>query len=391
MSSLIDDLPLELQYRLLSALDYKDIISLCRVNNQYRHICKDIYFWTSKAKHDFGQDVIIFPDALTSPIEAYIELYSQYHLPDNCQKYLSLRGCMIRAIGDNNLNGLIELSTWLNDDDQYEVPYDLSYQYNYVPGIKYFGYRSENHSFFVYGMNAKVNELKDLSCDEQDFVSQIAGGAAYANNKTVLLYLLDNYCVNLFSLGYSSGRGGNDIGYLSSCDDFDGIIQQYLIGSLESGYDVLSNIHIKDYYDLPYYIFNILKFGTGDTKIIKKLLSACVIGDDKIIMAHEAIYNFNFEALKLLLDDRYLIDGAVSAIWSQNRYLLKYLIWRGLDVHALIDTLIGEGLYSFDDDIEHGFKKDDFYIIRLLELSTSQHNIDRLKAHLFANKPKLVI
>jgi len=70
----ISDLPNELLFKTLINLDVKSILNFCSVNKAYSEICKNNWFWSLKANHDFNfpTDIFVEEESLTG--------YQKYHI-----------------------------------------------------------------------------------------------------------------------------------------------------------------------------------------------------------------------------------------------------------------------------------------------------------------------
>lgn len=379
----MDSIPIELKYQILLNLDYRDIERMCQVDKNFNNICKDKHFWTQKAKVDFGDDALIFPDKFTSPMVAYLELYSQYHLPTNCEKYLSIKGCMVRAIEDKDLNSLITLSERLTPCDRIIVPYSLSRRYNFIPGLVYFGYKDENAIYFLYGMYFNVDDmvyiLDDLDENDEDDWERIASiidGAAYMGNEELFEYLFNIYDYSLIEPAYLTGRGGGNLKYLTKYAYKNALLKDYVRGLLYSGYTNIFSIADKIHFDVNLLLSEVIAFGTGNIDVIKYLLSrGAKVNDDTII---SSVYNYNFPAIKLLINDSSDLNYAVVvAIKTQNRYLVKYLLAKGANVDHVIDIIIGSEIYEYAEIIR-ALKGDSDAIFKTLTLSASNEQVNRL-------------
>lgn len=387
MTTLIGDLPLELQYRLLLTLNYEDIMSICRTNNDYRQICEDSYFWTLKAKHDFGEDALIFPDKFTTPSIAYLELYSQYHLPINCEKYLSTIGCIIRAIEDDDLESMIRLSEKLTLDYVNLTPFRISFIYNYIKGIEYFGSRLTLHKYFVYGMNSNIDDVPNILRNANaEQINEFAAGAVYNGKEDVYNYMSENYeGLDISDAAYMSGKGGGKISYLIGLAPDNIVLGQYIMGLLDSGFTDTLEIIDKMDFDATVYLKSVVERGTGDVTIIRYLLDRGAKVNDWII--NDAVDNQNFQALQILIsqgDD--LTEPLITAIKTRNRYLVKYLS-RLVNVNIVIDKIIDT---SYIDDIEKGLKANDGAIFKTLMLATDGSRIKRLLERIDSYKLKWI-
>lgn len=123
--TLIDDLPTEVLFHLLTPLPFQDILTLGRTCHHYHQVCHDPFLWSRKAQIELGFPVDRFidnefPFAFQSPdpVDRYLELLSEVRLFKGAERFLDLKVCVIRAIlqgQENLLSHFVGRKAKLND------------------------------------------------------------------------------------------------------------------------------------------------------------------------------------------------------------------------------------------------------------------------------------
>jgi hypothetical protein len=253
----------------------------------------------------------------------------------------------------------------LPDDLRYFLPPNIRLSRNYLSDVKY------------YGMTLPISEIDAMFLTSSQ-IEDISEAAAYSGNEDLFLYLFNKYQnISLINAAYLSGKAGLKIDYLIKLDPNNSasLLYEYIAGLLESGFKdaftIINKFGGLDINRATEYLERVTYFGNGDQDIIEYLLSQGAI--ISIGMINNAVNNYNFEAVKVLLShspDLDLTYTVIVAIKTQNRYMVKYLLTHGANADAVIKQILSMG-NDITYDIKGSLIKDNARIFRILISHTS--------------------
>jgi hypothetical protein len=282
-----------------------------------------------KAKYDFGDDAEIFIDELTSPLDAYIELYSQYGLPDNCERYLSTYGCIYRAIADKNLHAVGELASKILLGPN--VSYSLSLQRNYIEGVLALGDRVDTSFTMGYlgqiGPDIVRTAYGASYADRVEFLSQILPKIPPESLLTVARFAGKGNATNVFNYLNEIIRVNNLIDSPVAID----IYAEYFSGLfMNQGRAAISYIqqHKIKFEPSIKFMNEIIKSGYPDIETIKYFLDSGLRPNE--VSVNISINEYRFDLVKLFLDNSDLDPTKFLglAMYTENMYLFKWLVKR---------------------------------------------------------------
>lgn len=369
----MDILPLENLYQILFLLPYNEILSFCKTCKKHYMLTKDNFFWSKKAKIDFGNDSIIFIEN-NLPLNAYLELLSKYHYFPGCEKIRGLWSCVSLLAKEKNIEALKKL---------YYYSFDYSIQNNtafisildiisickihgWYDGI-YHWKKSDPSLFegvdcwcecFMIGLHGNNNDIEQLLLeksliynDDNDMplYDGLLSGLAYRGDKDLFISIyekLKSKC-DKYNLIYHAAMTNTEIvDYLLK---YDNPIHKYncLLGALVGNKFELANKMLQSSID-DYGIYGrLLKLGNDSS--IKYLLQSKILPH-----AHDflCVDYMKFNLFKLLLNsnlhniDAIKIRFLFLAIVNNDQYLIKYLIHRHVNPNLSLTR---------DTDIQHIF------------------------------------
>lgn len=374
-------LPLENVYHILTYLSYIDILSFCKTNNKYYQILRDEYFWIKKAKFDFGDDSIIFigdninikcSTLCLNPLEAYLELLSQYHYFNGCERFCCIDDCFSLAARDKNLNALLSSYCGLraldsrvtHSIDSTMNKYIICRFENYIDGMIKFGLMLDDgnpHKLFSIGLTGDIDAInfainksaKSSNCYLPFLLEGIArNGNTYLFKKffTLLREQFGSF-VSLASCVCEAAINNNVdiIEYLFDKGHRSTLSCSCLAGAIIGNHFILADKMLKEGIHIDDDMFSDIIMRGNDLSVryalklgfIPNLEYISDYGSEEIEcynLSRTIAYSRKLDILKLLVNHN--IDDIIQiilshAIHSKNEYFIKYLLNKGGDINKI--------------------------------------------------------